>query len=214
MPFRPLTDFLKYHTHYLRPFHPPYADHFCAVCLTHASDSHERYIRIDLPACTHIFGADCFELHIQHANTCPLCRTMWFEERVQTREGVERTTVVVVEEGGVGEALRRLRGERALGAVGGVAGVSLRIEEQSDTEVESPTSGGYTWTEESDGSQSYRGASLEEGEIETPTTLPARSYPLRSATSEAAERRRRVREREAESGSTGSEPPRRRQRRC
>jgi hypothetical protein len=80
-----------------------------------------------------------------------------------------------------------------LEAVRVFAGGDLQVEEQSDTEVESVTAGGYAWTEESDGSQSYREASLGEDEVETPTTLPTRSYPLRSATSEAAERRRRRR---------------------
>jgi hypothetical protein len=138
---------------------------------------------------------------------------MWFQERAGRREIVERTTIVVVEQGGVEEAIGRMMVERALRAVRGFAGGDLQVEEQSETEVESLTASGYAWTEESDGSQSYREASLGEDEIETPTTLPTRNYSLRSAASEAAGRRRRVREREAESGSSGSERPRRRQRR-
>jgi hypothetical protein len=83
--FRPLTDFLKSHIHYLATgtLHPDYE---CRICLHHHSESRERFLQVDLPHCHHIYGADCFEIHIQHSSTCPMCRAMWFEER---RTGTE-----------------------------------------------------------------------------------------------------------------------------
>ncbi|KAF2641755.1 hypothetical protein P280DRAFT_541202 [Massarina eburnea CBS 473.64] len=107
--FRPLIDFLKDHIDYL-PTGIPYTDYDCPICLDHHSESRERFIQIDLPACHHIFGADCFEIHIQHSHTCPMCRTVWFEERVGSESSVENLAVFI----GIPENMTEESG-RALG---------------------------------------------------------------------------------------------------
>lgn len=66
--FRPLLGFLKSHT----------------ICLSHASSSHESIIQITLPTRRHIFCPACLDTYIQRSNSCPLCRTLWFEQRSQT----------------------------------------------------------------------------------------------------------------------------------
>lgn len=81
IPFRPLIDFVKYHTKFITP-DPTSGEHDCPICQEPPSKSHERILQIDLPLCKHIFGADCLETYIQRSNTCPMCREVWFTKRI------------------------------------------------------------------------------------------------------------------------------------
>lgn len=92
-----LIDFLRLHIRYL-PTCIPYADHLCPVCLEHAYESRERVIQVDLPTCHHIFGATCFETLIYHSYACPICRTMWFQERQRPRQAALSIRVLTEEE--------------------------------------------------------------------------------------------------------------------
>lgn len=79
--FRPLVHFIKFNVQYL-PMDSVSLDHDCPICRESASESHERMLQVNLPACKHIFGADCFERYIQRSHTCPMCRSLWFEKRL------------------------------------------------------------------------------------------------------------------------------------
>ncbi|KAF1949959.1 hypothetical protein CC80DRAFT_579273 [Byssothecium circinans] len=94
VPFRPLIDFLQNHVRILSTG-IPYTDYDCPICLQHHSESRERFIQIDLPTCRHIFGFDCLETYIQKAHTCPMCRTMWFAERMESGSEIQHLAVVI-----------------------------------------------------------------------------------------------------------------------
>ncbi|KAF2681219.1 hypothetical protein K458DRAFT_392011 [Lentithecium fluviatile CBS 122367] len=186
-PFRPLTDFLLNHTHYLPPlpfpYHPPssnpsfstsrstpspqdphYQNYFCPICLTHAYSSRERIIAINLPTCRHVFGADCFEVYIQWGNTCPLCRTMWFEERVAAagrRGGGGSVSITILARGEeVGGVWEGIVGDGAV--LGEWLDDEMETESETEMETETETEGeGSAWVTE--------GESGDYGESETET---------------------------------------------
>lgn len=92
--FRPLYDFFKYHVSYIG-LDSDSEDNECPICRQNTSESHERMIQIDLPTCHHIFGADCFERYVQRSHTCPLCRELWFEERLPPETSAPRRQLLV-----------------------------------------------------------------------------------------------------------------------
>lgn len=95
VPFRPLVDFVKFHTQYMSgdASSPPQD---CPICRETTLESHERMLQIELPSCRHTFGADCFERYIQRSHTCPLCREMWFEKRLTPETHALRQIVIEV----------------------------------------------------------------------------------------------------------------------
>lgn len=103
-PFRPLVDFVKFHTEYISPEELP-LDHDCPICCESPSESHERVIQIKLPNCHHVFGADCFERYIQRSHTCPMCRAMWFEERLAREASEIRIEINVADQATADEVL-------------------------------------------------------------------------------------------------------------
>ncbi|KAF2440409.1 hypothetical protein P171DRAFT_489124 [Karstenula rhodostoma CBS 690.94] len=146
--FRPLIYFVKFHVQYL-PMDADSRLRDCPICRESTSESHERMLQVDLPACKHIFGADCFERYIQRSHTCPMCREPWFEKR-QTPDMSSpgaRIEQIVIEVSVAsdeaansllerlyndeGKITRRLLGER----------VTELEDEEEDTEFESSATG-------------------------------------------------------------------------
>lgn len=111
VPFRPLTYFIKNHVNYIAP-RASSSQFDCPICRENCADSHERLVQIDLPTCHHIFGADCFDKHIESTNTCPMCREQWFAKRKQAEPSFHIT--VTVRDEAMAEALEeQLSGENA-----------------------------------------------------------------------------------------------------
>ncbi|KAJ4357394.1 uncharacterized protein N0V89_001969 [Didymosphaeria variabile] len=139
VPFRPLAYFIKFHVHYL-PVDTSTSRRECPICREDTSESHERMMEIDLPNCHHIFGADCFERYIQRSHTCPMCREMWFEERL-TREVPSRERRVMIEivvanqqlADATADALERDDG----GIIGNLMGAGVaEVDDEEDTETQ------------------------------------------------------------------------------
>ncbi|OAG10585.1 uncharacterized protein CC84DRAFT_1213895 [Paraphaeosphaeria sporulosa] len=127
--FRTLVHFIKFNVRYL-PIDAGSLDGGCPICREKTSKSQEGMLQVDLPACKHIFGADCFERYIQRSYTCPMCREIWFEKRLtpETPSTQGRSGQVVIEvsitsdeaadsllnalQNESGEMVRRLLGEQ------------------------------------------------------------------------------------------------------